>query len=308
MKRKRIKYYKVPLYNAQKEFLAKKDVLGKYIPVSWSKNSVITAVLSAILIGGYGSKLDAQLNDNVKKEDLKEGKKQLDQNKAVNLFPPLFEHGEGKGAIGCIVTAPPVFISEADAREIIEEECRKAGLTFDKHDFEVKDVAVRERNERLIEVYVNEKEGKEKNKKLTEEDKKRLEWYIERMQGKMLKLDGYNSKIGFGYEFISNEEYNDVDSMRDENDKLDLVEMSTVTEFNMKKAGQKLRNVLRKNGKFPSVVFYDPLVNMLDDLGVKKDLSWADRRKITGEKSRNLLRAQVLDFIDWYKTNNLDGK
>ena len=67
MKRKRIKYYKVPLYNAQKEFLAKKDVLGKYIPVSWSKNSVITAVLSAILIGGYGSKLDAQLNDNVKK-------------------------------------------------------------------------------------------------------------------------------------------------------------------------------------------------------------------------------------------------
>ncbi len=43
---------------------------------------------------------------------------------------PLFEHGEGRGAYGCVMIAPPVFLSEAEALEVINEVAKKYGLNF----------------------------------------------------------------------------------------------------------------------------------------------------------------------------------
>lgn len=45
---------------------------------------------------------------------------------------PLFVHGEGRGAIGCVSVSPPVFLSEEEARQVIIEEAKLHGITFTK--------------------------------------------------------------------------------------------------------------------------------------------------------------------------------
>lgn len=41
---------------------------------------------------------------------------------------PIFPHGDGRGAMGCIVVSPPVFMSEEEAMQVIREELAKAGV------------------------------------------------------------------------------------------------------------------------------------------------------------------------------------
>jgi hypothetical protein len=51
-------------------------------------------------------------------------------NREALTVAPIFEHGTGRGATGCIVTAPPVFLSEEEALTIIKEELSKSGITM----------------------------------------------------------------------------------------------------------------------------------------------------------------------------------
>lgn len=44
------------------------------------------------------------------------------------LVAPIFEHGEGRGSIGCVVVSPPVFLSEEEALQVIKEELTEVGI------------------------------------------------------------------------------------------------------------------------------------------------------------------------------------
>ena len=44
--------------------------------------------------------------------------------RAAAVVAPVFEHGKGRGIAGCIVVAPPVFLSEEEALQVISEERR----------------------------------------------------------------------------------------------------------------------------------------------------------------------------------------
>jgi len=44
------------------------------------------------------------------------------------LVAPIFEHGEGRGSMGCVVVSPPVFLSEEEALQVIKEELAKVGI------------------------------------------------------------------------------------------------------------------------------------------------------------------------------------
>lgn len=46
------------------------------------------------------------------------------------LVAPIFVHGEGRGATGCVVIAPPVFLSEEEALQVIKEELAQAGIAL----------------------------------------------------------------------------------------------------------------------------------------------------------------------------------
>jgi hypothetical protein len=41
---------------------------------------------------------------------------------------PIFKHGEGRGATGCVVMTPPVFLSEEEGMQILREELAKHGI------------------------------------------------------------------------------------------------------------------------------------------------------------------------------------
>ena len=43
---------------------------------------------------------------------------------------PLFSHGEGLGAFGCVMVAPPAFLSEDEALSVINNVAKEYGLTF----------------------------------------------------------------------------------------------------------------------------------------------------------------------------------
>ena len=47
---------------------------------------------------------------------------------ARRIVAPLFERGDGRGAAGCVVVAPPVFMSEEEALTIVGEELAKYGV------------------------------------------------------------------------------------------------------------------------------------------------------------------------------------
>lgn len=50
--------------------------------------------------------------------------------KTSALVAPIFAHGEGRGATGCIVMSPPVFLSEEEALQVVREELAKSGVTL----------------------------------------------------------------------------------------------------------------------------------------------------------------------------------
>ncbi len=48
----------------------------------------------------------------------------------ASLIAPVFKHGDGIGSYGCVAINPPVFLSEEEARTVIYEEAKKAGIHF----------------------------------------------------------------------------------------------------------------------------------------------------------------------------------
>ncbi|MCZ7584672.1 MAG: hypothetical protein M5R36_15785 [Deltaproteobacteria bacterium] len=45
------------------------------------------------------------------------------------IVAPVFEHGEGRGSIGCVMVNGPVFLSEEEALAVIKTALEKRGLT-----------------------------------------------------------------------------------------------------------------------------------------------------------------------------------
>jgi hypothetical protein len=97
------------------------DVLGehpellKLVPKRWRGNPTVIAALTGLclLASAHGA-----------------GATQEGTAKSQPRIAPIFQHGDGRGSFGCIATNPPVVLSEEEARELINEEAKKAGLVF----------------------------------------------------------------------------------------------------------------------------------------------------------------------------------
>lgn len=49
----------------------------------------------------------------------------------VLLLAPIFQHGEGRGSMGCVVIAPPAFLTEEEGLAVIKEELAKKGVVLE---------------------------------------------------------------------------------------------------------------------------------------------------------------------------------
>jgi len=253
-----------PNYPTIELYVKHPELLARNIPSSWLKNKFVATSLVAFLFSSYGTNTaqkgeNVEIVDTLETNNSKPQKKKADNNIVANIAP-VFAHGDGRGATGCIVMSPPVFISEDEAIKIILDKLRAEGYNFSRENcptfsFEVLPIA----NE------CDEPKGKAKIK---------------------LKMDAYNSKSKWAIQFISTDDH---DKFKNDN------YWSSVSSYNTKQAAEIINQELKKHKETNAVVFYDPMAHADD----------RDKYEVAKKESRDLLLAQVNDFINWLKTNNI---
>jgi len=186
----------------------------------------------------------------------------------VSKVAPIFKHGEGISSFGCIAINPPVVLDEAEAREIIKQEALKSGLLLEPTRSSTVEYPIPQSSTIL---------------------KRRF-----RYEFTTVHLDGVDKKKRIYYKYISESsamKLSPPDNFR-----------STAYGLDTKQIATTLRNELsgtKHNGTYG--VFYDPLVST--DLDKYSSYKLAERSAT--QQSKQLLRAQVKDFIKWLKTEGV---
>jgi hypothetical protein len=220
---------------------------------------------------------------------------------------PVFKHGDGCGATGCVVVSPPVFLSEEEAMQIIREELAKHGIQL-KGGSVLDGVRI---PHRLVPFKFI---GKEDAEKAAVECKK---------HANSLKLDGLDSEKHIAVEFVSKGRYfdlggaqesYDMDELDDPDAKTDNsggIVSSTAQSYDFKETAEFVVAKVKKQGTDQVFfgVFYDPLGEEWRKTGEKTDQAKLSeiikmRKKSAEQKkddSKKQLRLQAQDFVAWLK-------
>ncbi|NDW12704.1 hypothetical protein D0T50_07355 [Bacteroides sp. 214] len=97
-----------PNYPTIELFVKHPELLSRNIPNSWLKNRFVTTSLAAFLLSGNDVATAKESENTIKTTVVaqettnKPQEKERDNNIVTNVAP-VFAHGEGRGATGCIV-------------------------------------------------------------------------------------------------------------------------------------------------------------------------------------------------------------
>jgi hypothetical protein len=239
--------YTIPGYPAKKDVLINPAIL-KTLPKRWNARPAVCVALSLTLTAGlFGCKGNQPQTTS-------------------SLSIPVFEHGEGTSSFGCVSVAPPVFLSEEEALQVIREEAEAKGVHFN----DTKSVTGNDFPAPYL-YYADE------NKPATWEG--------------TLELDGYDAALGIGFEFVSRE---------------DVIEWAaesknqvSVDTYEMKDTAGRLAKVVED-----TAVFYDPAqdFNTFDMSKMQSDDFDEYREAYEKDQKAKMiaeLREQVRDFLAW---------
>lgn len=201
---------------------------------------------------------------------------------------PIFEHGTGRGAAGCVVVSPPAFLSEEEAMQIIGDELAKHGVELKAGDtLTGVSVPIRVQKFEKIETPTGETEYKTS---------------IAGVPGsaKPLVSDGLDAGRKIAVEFVSQEDYFHLGGVRS---------WSTVQEYKFKETAAEFASLVKKQGndRIFLGIFYDPAARApfpkTTQEGAKVDwrTAWKKQREQSKEESGRLLRQQAEDFAAWLK-------
>jgi len=183
---------------------------------------------------------------------------------------PLFIHGDGRGAFGCVMVAPPVFLSEDDALAVVNEAAKEYGLTFSSKDCpEFSNVLQPETDLNPEAIGGNTSRPEKTDKIIT------------------LKADFTDNKHNIAIEFVS------VDDVKEWSQS---PSGATVEEYDTKDAAAQLSESLENSfngGNYITAVLYDPCESSGDRKTDVRALSEAD------------LRAQAEDFFKWLRQQGI---
>jgi hypothetical protein len=300
---KPVKEYREPVYPGKEAFIDNPSLLLNYAPPSWMKTKLSAATLLVFALntcqGSRNEDLNRQDTRMVEQKDIKQTQKSVTQKKIS--IAPLFFHGEGTGATGCVVISPPSFLSEADAIELIRAKLKKEKIIFDKQDYVLNGVYSLDEFEFLNEY--NDK--KPATRKL-----KRRPFYF----------DFYSSRYNLGIKFISSRSYFNLTEIRSElQDKIEPFALadnhpgrrtdlssigSSVYVYDMIETVQRVREYLKKYAQINAAFFYDPLVkpNRSVITGISLEMFERDLSKLEKQgDAKQLLEQQVNDFVVWFK-------
>jgi len=130
MKPRPDKHYRPPRYPTRLRVAARPALLENNLPPAWRASREIAGAAALFLaanLAGCSSSPDTP--------------------RARTAVAPVFVHGEGQGAFGCVVVSPPTFMSEDEALLMIEEELGKQGLNLSRRDVTAAGVMIPAREE-----------------------------------------------------------------------------------------------------------------------------------------------------------------
>jgi hypothetical protein len=290
MDAKAVKRYGRPGYPTRLQVLARPQLLEKSIPVAWRQNASMAGAV-ALLLAANGCTQHASTPTYIAQsgpaKTIQEPNKPRIATKAV-FVAPIFEHGEGRGATGCIAVAPPVFLSEEEALQVIIERLKQSDVNITKTNTTLSEVAV-EQDFKPVSEYREEP--------LPSGGVRVIPVYPERLRGtvKPLKVDGQAADRKIAFDFISRSDYYNFAGARS---------MSSVQDYDFKSIAEAFARRVAENDKDVYFgTFYDPMV--VPDVGVRPGAdgqkSIEERESEAKELAKSLLRQQVVDFVNWLK-------
>ena len=210
---------------------------------------------------------------------------------------PIFEHGKGSAAAGCVVVAPPVFTSEEEALEIIKDELAKAGVRFTRTGVELARVKIKPGHEAWAEtVAIN---GQEEYRQAITDSPPRP-----------LRLDLMDPKLRVGVLFVSLSRFFELGGQSSE---------TTVQVYPFKAIAKRVAEHLKgaEKGTY-FAVFYDPadgvdresesaLRPMMFNSGDRDAWIkiWEQAKKEAHARSAEQIREQARDFASWLKEQGM---
>jgi hypothetical protein len=193
---------------------------------------------------------------------------------------PIFEHGDGRGAVGCVVVSPPVFLSEQEALTVIREELARFGIELTATQTKLEGVEFSERKARY---------DKQPNGDL------RPTMIDVPGTAKAVTLDGSAPTHHLSVEMVSRQDYFELGGIRSG---------SSVQSYDLKSAATELATRIRDRGRGGAYVgvFYDPV--SLPSRRPRNQLDWKATRARLEAQSRDRLRQQVQDFVSWLRASS----
>jgi hypothetical protein len=277
MKPKPVRKYAPPKYPTRLQIAARPALLHRHQPPAWRKWPELTGAAGLFLLAD-AARLPAA--DNPPK-----GGPRPTQTNAVAIVAPIFLHGEGRGATGCVVMSPPVFLSEEEALQVIREELAGKGVKLATNQTAVAGVNVWAQYKTGVQTIKEpfKADAADPEKRVFVEflgERKAFRWQRERAM-----------------------------ELEDQNIWSQL--MSTVRSYDLPRTAHYVADRVKQDAtnKVYFGTFYDPIAKSLepsqrlDGLLAEKTPPgkppppgpWADAKA----ESRRLLRLQVQDFIKW---------
>jgi hypothetical protein len=266
MKRGPSRGYRVPAYPTREDGA---EEARRRVPLRWRKSRKMATAMALLFFPLPGALADTcPPQKGGAKPSAGTDEKRKGQGKP-NPLAGVFEHGEGRGSFGCVAVAPPAFLSEADARQVILEEFARAGVKFQLD--QKRHPTLRERSSGLA----------YKDGKVTATEK----------LGEPVLLDGWDAAHNLGFEYVSHEDYMKLGGQPS---------MSTVQDYDFKAVARRLADEAKQDGSMRLGVFYDPMARVeweRDEHG-----NYHEPKNARGQAQ---LRAQVRDFIAWLRAEGV---
>jgi hypothetical protein len=266
-----VKKYKEPKYPTRKMVLNNPEIL-EALPDRWKGNAYVGIAFSALLMVTISACETKNINQPNTNTQYKEAK-----------TVPVFEHGKGRGNFGCSSVAPPSFLSEEEAFQVIQEEASKYDINFKKEALLLSKVPIPETKFYLKSETYNKDGGT-----------------INSTKTGSLKLDGFDGEKKIAFEFISRDDYEEwqaKQSMR-----------STVEDYDFLSTAKLLQKGLKNKNQDTSIgIFYNPM-EMLSDEQLKEirdTNNWQAAEVKVKEIAEEQLRMQVRDFLEWLKAQGI---
>jgi hypothetical protein len=315
--------YRLPRYPTKLQVNQRPALLAKHLPAAWAARKELAGAAALLMTAAMAAG-----------SSCKPGRVNMQGKDLAGMVAPVYRHGGGSAAMGCVVVTSPVFLSEDEAREVIIQELARSGIHVDRQDVSMDSMEIDVCHETCV----------SGDKSLLiwpytrcdsirmDDDGEDTKWtYSGHLSREPLKVDGIDSAKKVAFEYVSGDDYILLRMLEPEAYCGEPEGVSRVYGYSLYNVAQGLSEHLRGTDQDYYVgIFYDPITLIKDDpySRVRKynNHLWREVEDLSGgnktlrdletnieqkaheyktrskrAESKRLLRLQVRDFANWLK-------